>query len=728
MLCVLPSLSAPAFGGIEPELHDGADPVVWGMDGPALLSRLGRSEYDVLRDLGADGHRLEEAVLLGQDATFALGLIYLELGMDELAERLLHLTALTAAEPWRDEAFRRLSARLRRDDRYEELEELALVTRELSPEGIEPELALLEARYRQERYAEVVATIEATRPRLAAAIPPTDPRAAEIDLWWAISLAETGNPHWAEALRALYRDHPAGPAHARVWGYLSSRPDLLAAFGREETQFFRAKQLLADWRSLDAARILISLISGSSGPSELVMLPATITDLYHAGARSRHYSMTAGAMGGLAAHLDDDLAAAAYAYAGRLYRLAGAHSTAIPLLGTSLQLRPDVPSTAWFRLSSMVRNDPLAAVSGLSALVPLPGDPASYSDIFIELAGRLAERERWDALLEAYEAISDFAHADALARYEITLARAFETGRLNAPADRAAEYRTLLLNRAHDQRADLFAALVSGALLGEDGMALLGIDPGEATGETAAQPGSGQTDDTRLARTYLRFGLTDELFAIVRRVGSTVDPATRIAAAERLADNGDSRRSILALTALERSGGVLTRQAAELRYPLAFSEIADARSSEEGVDRAVFYALIREESLFDPEIRSFAGAVGLAQLMPATAADIARRMRRAAPVLTDPVDSLSIGARYLSMLTSQFGTVARALAAYNAGQGNVRRWENRSTDLDEMLFHQAIPFAETYNHVRKVLVSAAYYGYLYDGRAPSDTVRLVFGL
>ena len=114
--------------------------------------------------------------------------------------------------------------------------------------------------------------------------------------------------------------------------------------------------------------------------------------------------------------------------------------------------------------------------------------------------------------------------------------------------------------------------------------------------------------------------------------------------------------------------------------------------------------------------------------MPSTAADIAGRMRLDTFSLTDPGDSVAIGARYFSMLSAQFGSVSRALAAYNAGQGNVRRWERQISAPDQLLFHQAIPFPETYNHVRKVVVSAAYYGYLLEGRPPSDTVRLVFDL
>ena len=200
-------------------------------------------------------------------------------------------------------------------------------------------------------------------------------------------------------------------------------------------------------------------------------------------------------------------------------------------------------------------------------------------------------------------------------------------------------------------------------------------------------------------------------------------------AARELSRDGEYRSSVVALNYYEASGGAFDRQAAELRYPRAFAALVDQAAENEGVDPWVFYSLAREESLFDPDVVSVAGAVGLTQLLPSTAEDIARRMRlEDDPVLSDPADNIAIGARYFSMLTEQFGTPARAIAAYNGGQGNVRRWERTTPLLDELLFHQLIPFEETYNHVRKVVVSAAYYGYLYGDRTPAETVAMIFEL
>ncbi len=729
--------SAPAAGG---------GVRVWGYDAEELADLLARGERELLSHIDFSRHRVREVDRLGEDAPYALGLIYADLGIHDVAEELLRHAVETGSKPWRDEAFRALTELLIERKRFAELETLA---RQSS--GLDARLALALALYEQQRFAELADELVALRPLVDDAYSPAAAVAQEAALWHAITLVELDRSGWADAIRALYRDYPSAAVHSRVWVYLINRDGLLESFSTDEIDFFRAKQLQSEGRSGEAAAILFGL---ASAPNGLLRSPWGMLEIYNAGVRSGRLSAAADAMLAVAGTIaddespadgaDSDLRLRGLEYAGRLYRLAGAYGAAMPLLERSLAAATgevDEKRLRWYLLSTHVRRDPIATALELSTIVPTLTDPAYFDDIFVELAGLLAERERWDAVLAAYDAIADFATPAARARYEIILARAFETGRLSAAAAGAEELRVRYLERAASQRDNLFAALVAAALLGQDGADLLAIDEGGGGASAPLEPsageadsasagedgGDGRTPEISLAETYLRYALLDRLFATVR-ASDAVDADLRVRAAARLAREGRIRESVLVLSRLEASGGSLTREAARLRYPLAYAAIVEQRVAAEEVDRATFYALIREESLFDSEISSFAGAVGLAQLIPSTAYDIARRMDLEEPLLTDPADNLAIGARYFSMLTRQFGTVARALAAYNGGQGNVRRWERRSPALDEILFHQSIPFPETYNHVRKVVVSAAYYGYLYADRAPAASVRLIFNL
>lgn len=137
------------------------------------------------------------------------------------------------------------------------------------------------------------------------------------------------------------------------------------------------------------------------------------------------------------------------------------------------------------------------------------------------------------------------------------------------------------------------------------------------------------------------------------------------------------------------------------------------------VDPALLYGLARQESNFDPAAVSRAGARGLLQVMPATAAYVAGDpsfRAEGAARLHDPGTSLEIGQRYLLQLAGQDsvqGDLIRLLAAYNAGPGNLARWLPAAGHRDDpFLFIEAIPFAETRQYVQRVLA----YSWIYASR------------
>jgi soluble lytic murein transglycosylase-like protein len=117
-----------------------------------------------------------------------------------------------------------------------------------------------------------------------------------------------------------------------------------------------------------------------------------------------------------------------------------------------------------------------------------------------------------------------------------------------------------------------------------------------------------------------------------------------------------------------------------------------AAAQRHGVDPALLAGLVRQESNFDPTAGSPAGARGLTQLMPGTAAGLG------VTDVTDPLQSLDGGAKYLKQQLDAFGgDVTKALAAYNAGPGAVQRYGG------------VPPYAETQNYVQKVQAFAAAY-------------------
>ncbi len=162
-----------------------------------------------------------------------------------------------------------------------------------------------------------------------------------------------------------------------------------------------------------------------------------------------------------------------------------------------------------------------------------------------------------------------------------------------------------------------------------------------------------------------------------------------------------------------------TRPIWEIAYPLAFRELVERHCAKAGIDPDLLQALMREESALDPKALSWAGALGLTQLMPSTAKAVGRRLkirdithRR----LLEPELNIQIGSAYLGELVKRFrGIEEYALAGYNAGGGAVVRWrrDRPSLELDEWV--EEIPIAETRGYVKRVLRSYNTYQLLYPG-------------
>ncbi|MFQ3587986.1 MAG: lytic transglycosylase domain-containing protein [Fimbriimonadaceae bacterium] len=114
--------------------------------------------------------------------------------------------------------------------------------------------------------------------------------------------------------------------------------------------------------------------------------------------------------------------------------------------------------------------------------------------------------------------------------------------------------------------------------------------------------------------------------------------------------------------------GVSSRSAFRIpTAPPALAPLIARAAQSAGIDPGLLDAVVAVESSYDPNARSRAGAMGLAQLMPATAAELGVRNP------FDPAENLFGGARYLSQMLARFGDVRTALAAYNAGPGAVER-------------------------------------------------------
>jgi soluble lytic murein transglycosylase len=151
------------------------------------------------------------------------------------------------------------------------------------------------------------------------------------------------------------------------------------------------------------------------------------------------------------------------------------------------------------------------------------------------------------------------------------------------------------------------------------------------------------------------------------------------------------------------------------RFPTPYREQVLARAREAGLDPAVLYGLIRQESRFITDARSGVGASGLMQLMPGTARWAAKKLgvEVRPEQVTDTTINLQLGAFYLKRMLDDFGgSLAMAAAAYNAGPGRPRKWREGPAVMEPAAWAECIPFNETRDYVKKVLSNSVYYAAL----------------
>jgi len=155
----------------------------------------------------------------------------------------------------------------------------------------------------------------------------------------------------------------------------------------------------------------------------------------------------------------------------------------------------------------------------------------------------------------------------------------------------------------------------------------------------------------------------------------------------------------------------------ELRFLAPYRDLAQRAASENQLDEAWIFGLMRQESRFINVAKSNVGAAGLMQIMPSTARWIAKQLgikRFDTREMQDPARNIQFGAFYLKHVQNSLdGSPVLATAAYNAGPGRAQRWRT-SEPMEAAVYIESIPFGETRDYVKKVMSNAMYYAARFD--------------
>ncbi len=315
----------------------------------------------------------------------------------------------------------------------------------------------------------------------------------------------------------------------------------------------------------------------------------------------------------------------------------------------------------------------------------------------------------WIALRFIGDAETAERHFRALqqeARRKISVARAaYWLGR-------AAEARGSWDARQHFEQAARFPTTYYGQLA----LAKLGQTQIELRGPRAADAGARQRLDQRATVRAIRLlaaaGLGDKARPFFAHLSDTLTEPDEVMALHEIGERmGQHRFALLAGKGAAQRGLPVDFAA----FPTAGLPTAPAAGPP--IERAVVLAIARQESTFDPNARSHAGAIGLLQLLPGTAAATARRfgVPWQPSRLTDPVYNTTLGTAHLGELAEALnGSYVLTFAAYNAGKGRVREWiqrfgDPRRGDVDVVDWVERIPFSETRNYVMRVMENLQVY-------------------
>ena len=176
-----------------------------------------------------------------------------------------------------------------------------------------------------------------------------------------------------------------------------------------------------------------------------------------------------------------------------------------------------------------------------------------------------------------------------------------------------------------------------------------------------------------------------------------------------------------------------TKEELKLLYPQNFKDFVDESSKKYDFNPSIMYALIRSESFFDSQIESYAGAIGLTQLMETTGKEMAGRLKISDFDLKDSKTNIEFGTYYLNHLYGRTNnSILQAFFAYNAGLSRVRRWLQGSLyefgkkdSIPEDLFLETVPFSETREYGRKLISAVVMYDFLYNDKNFTDSIQLL---
>lgn len=400
----------------------------------------------------------------------------------------------------------------------------------------------------------------------------------------------------------------------------------------------------------------------------------------------------------------------------------------------------DRDAAAWYRAESLLPTSRREAAVWLARTAPSWHAPASFADVLERLAREALLAKDGAVLYILRSEAAPWMSPRAASRLVYVAGRAAETGiapprREDGTALDPGDYARRAYEEVRSRSPEPYYRLLAAHRLGQP---LVRIPPSrpietrhpESRSARDARRYGPETEDYLAG--FALYGLADLVPQEARALeGSPEAPdfETRRRLAVLLRDSGNPAASMLVMNRLfEDPGYEPSREDWELLWPRPWPVEVSAAAAASGMEEHVLYGLARSESYFRPAVVSRAGAVGLAQLMPATAEETARRLRLGSYNLEDPADNLRLGsAHFAGLLRALNGRVLPSVFAYNAGLSRVRQWERAAPGFPDDLLLESLSIEETRQYGRNVLWASVVYGVLHYGLDAEEALARMLG-
>lgn len=434
----------------------------------------------------------------------------------------------------------------------------------------------------------------------------------------------------------------------------------------------------------------------------------------------------------------------AYFYAARLYEkaenyptLASKRYTAAMEAATALEDGEKYDNALWYLLNMTLRSSTDAALSLLQTYCSKWHDAAYFDDFLNLLPPILLSEGKWNAFYDLYQLLDGFASNEAVAKCAYIYGRLVQEG-IAAPAieSREGSAADAAFTRALTSGSDFYYRAMAVYRLGLGGTQEEEVLCNTPMELNAAPDSAAET----LLSGYAAFGFPEKIYPEFMKLysdGVSIRTGVALKLASFLNECGGNKYEYypqalrIAARAFSRTNEPVTKEQLRLLFPKDYSSLVAASCAEFNVPEEMLYALIRSESFFDAQIVSSAGAIGLSQLMPDTANDIARKLKMPEFDLRDARTNIRFGAFYLAELHRRLdGEWLPAFFAYNAGITRVRRWKKDAqlsfvtkTRLPNDILLEILPFDETRGYGRKLVGAAALYSWIYNGTPLSESIE-----